>query len=196
MIDQKHLRSVADRAAEGLPGFHIQSYMVLMAHGRPDGLRHRASSSYFRRGWFNPSEADHGAETANQSDHEGVSLYLSPTGMPFFVAYSNHCNLTWDIMGLNQSQMDDAGWLHISGGRIDPQCLITPAQKAWIEDSGYTFRWNTHSPPNWETKQPVPYPEADKFNVRPTEDEDRFHARLYRQGLNGTLRPAYTDNSL
>lgn len=49
---------------------------------------------------------------------EGASLWLSPSGMPFYVGYSGHCILYSEIFETGSTYMEGRGWIHISNAGL------------------------------------------------------------------------------
>jgi len=111
----------------------------------------------------------------------GTSLYLSPKGMAYWLSYGGHERLYWFVMGCSQDKLDNAGWLHISGGRVDVRCRISPAQQRWLDshkphpDSEYSAYggWNIKgaSDDAFE-RRPQAYDTALPFDVRPVDEID------------------------
>lgn len=167
-----------------LPGLtNWQSIAVLMANTGEEGRRIiRNKLLDTNGGWSN-----HGCRIPEYGC-SGTSLYISPKGMVYWLHYGGHTNLYHDIMSCRQGCMDNAGWLHISGGRVDIRSRMTEAQVRWLDghkpnDAAENHRngdwrvydacehqerdrsWNSISPP-------TPYAKADPYDVRPILDFD------------------------
>lgn len=180
MIDQYHLRATIDRYKEGLRCFgqnpdeiHWHSFAVLMAHGRrPEELYLRL----FDGGWFR----------AKHNNVGEISLFLSPSGMPYYVDYSCHDTLVYECMGLSRRLLDEAGWLHISGNRVDIEARPTSAQERWLAANEPCLTggnpWRRAVRHGGDNRPPKPYTDADKFNVRPVQEDDwdRLCLRIFR----------------
>lgn len=174
----------AGMALLGMPGdTNWQSIAVLMVNGTADHRRIiRAKLLDPNGGW-----SSHGCRVPEYGC-SGTSLYISPKGMVYWLHYGGHTTLYYDIMHSNQGSMDNAGWLHISGGRVDIRSRMTEAQVRWLDahkpnDKAENQRngdwriydasehqerdrsWNSISPPS-------PYAKVDRWDIRPIPDFD------------------------
>lgn len=168
-----------------------QSFAILSLHcTQPDQINLiRRKLMDEQSGWFRDGYRD---------GSDGTSLYLSPKGMPYWLHYGGHSTLYHELFGASQSRMDEAGWLHISGGRVDVHAAITSHQRRWLErhqphPKSYHAERGSEGHRTWrvkpydcnsDRKQPVPYPLVEKFDVMPVRDLDhdwdRFMARIER----------------
>lgn len=136
-------------------------------------------------------------------DSDGTSAYLSPKGMIYWLRYGGHYGWYDDILDLNQNAMDRAGWLHISDGRVDVHCRITPAQQRWLDKHKPDHRSANSREGDWHIKPyehtslqaaPQRYLDAERYDVRPLdhidsdENWDRLMLRIHqaRHGNGGT----------
>jgi len=175
MIDQYHLRRVVHNAKNALRLLDLdpeevnwRQYAIMLLHSpNADSLQEKLVRR--GRGWFRHNQ-----------DSYATSLYLSPKGQPFYVGFGDHCDMVYSGMGLGQHDLDMAGWLHISDGRVDMPVGVTRAQRDWLDTHPCSHgRWDERTK---EYPQPtVPYPAAEKFDIRPSDDDDRFYMRLYRE---------------
>jgi len=176
MIDQYHMRRQIHNAQQALRLLDLdpnkinwRQYAILMLYSsKADELKGRMLNE--NRGWFR-----------HHSDYYATSLYLSPKGQPFYIGHGDHCDLVYGWMGLNQHELDMAGWLHISDGRVDCPVGVNPTQRAWL---------NANPPAgksNWDIRDAEypqrlrPYNDADKFDIRPSDDDERFYMRLFKE---------------
>lgn len=156
-----------------------QSIAVLM-HNVPDKQDViRAALLYERGGWATEGMAE---------DSDGTSLYLSPKGMVYWLRYGGHYMLYNDLMDCRQHDLDRAGWLHISGGRVDVYCRMTAIQQRWLDDhrphpqsaNDFNGDWRIYDAEahavrdrQWQSETaPKPYAKADRFDIRPSPDDD------------------------
>lgn len=164
-----------------------QSIAVLVATcpDKTDFIREQLLAS--RGGWATKGMA---------TDSDGTSLYLSPKGMVYWLRHGGHYGLYSTLFHVEQNKLDRAGWLHISGGRVDVYCRLTAIQERWLEDhkphpdseSAVNGDWqlydalgNGRVQSTWRsTVPPKPYPPAEKFDIRPVSDDDwdRLEARI------------------
>lgn len=199
------------RTGLALLGFPVadinwQSIAVLLANTDSDGkedVRHALTSH--DGGW-----ATLGCRT-NTWDG-GTSLYISPKGMVYWLRHGGHTLLYHDIMGCRQDDMDKAGWLHISGGRVDVRSRMTEAQVRWLDDhkpspSSEHSRngdWRVYDPCEHRDMgrdynsidAPVAYPKAEPFDVRPVpgfdlDNDDHWQRLMLRidRAKSSTLQP-------
>ncbi|AXN53720.1 hypothetical protein SPS_9 [Sphingomonas phage Scott] len=136
------------------------------------------------------------ATHGHREDSDGTSLYLSPKGMVYWLDYGGHYTLYSKLMGCEQHHMDRAGWLHISGGRVDVYCRMTAIQQRWLDehkphpDSANAMNgdWrindaidHTQRDRHWQPDvAPKPYADAEPFDIRPVADDewDRLEMRI------------------
>jgi len=177
MIDQYHLRRVVHNAKNALRLLDLDTeevnwrqYAIMLLHS-PNADKLQEKLVRRGRGWFRH----------NQGEHYPTSLYLSPKGQPFYLGYADHGLFVCEFMGLRQHDLDMAGWLHISGGRVDIPVGLTRAQRDWLAANpphmGVCWDERTSECP----KATVPYPAAEKFDIRPSDDDGRFYMRLYKE---------------
>lgn len=118
----------------------------------------------------------------------GTSLYVSPKGMVYWLQHGRHQYLYHAIMNCSQFKLDRAGWLHISGGRVDVQSRMTEAQVRWLDANKPNAKaakskggdWRIYDSSEhvdrdrlWNSiQQPVPYAKAEPFDIRPIPDFD------------------------
>jgi hypothetical protein len=62
------------------------------------------------------------------------NFMLAPNGVAFPVWYCNHTTLCDNVLEFGQSDLDRAGWAHISDGRLDHCCPLTWRQKRTIKE--------------------------------------------------------------
>lgn len=139
-------------------------------------------------------------------NYEATSLYLSPKGMVYWLEHAGHHFLYGELFGCNQASLDNAGWLHISGGRVDISARPTDAQEYWLSknypaqvedpdrrgwprDHNGQFLWKRAEVDQniSATRVPTPYPKGARFDVRPIHGDiltnDAAWNRLYARIL-------------
>lgn len=149
-----------------------QSIAVLL-HNLPDKAKSiRSNLMNERGGWatkgWHPDRED------------GTSLYLSPKGMVYWLHHGGHFELYHRLFDVLQENMDCAGWLHISGCRVDIKAAPSSPQRRWLDTTTPVDSWG--NPTVWKeapypahsamTKAPVPYDKVSRFDVRPVPDFD------------------------
>lgn len=185
------------RAGMALLGYsgdtNWQSIAVLMSNTDDSGQR------TIRRKLLDPSEGwcSHGVRVPDYRC-SGTSLYISPKGMVYWLHYGGHTTLYHDIMRCSQGTMDRAGWLHISGGRVDICSRMSEAQIRWLDahkpnenaENSLKGDWRIYDGKEHVTRdrmwnsidQPNEYAKADPFDVRPIPgfdlDNDEHWERL------------------
>jgi len=100
-----------------------------------------------------------------------------------------------DLLDASSVMLDNSGWLHISGGRVDVHARMTDAQKRWlaenkphprsyngIRDGDHCVDWRLNDPDRRGDRAPTPYSIGEQFDVRPVPDGDwgRLMDRILR----------------
>jgi hypothetical protein len=177
-----------------------QSIAVLL-HNKPDkfsNVRDRLTDE--DGGW---------ATEGNSANSSGTSCYLSPKGMCYWLYHGGHSRLFYDIMALNDDRMNEDGWLHISGGRVDVATAMTTAQKAWLasntpsdnshnadrdaETGNLVWRYKDCYRTEGEKSPRKPYKQVWPYDVRPIVDFDIDNADHWDQLERRILLAAKTE---